>query len=1157
MKKIVALLLAAVLLLGMLPTIAFAAEWTAAPEFRLKATKNGTTVTVELSPKTDTNLVSLEFKLWYNDSLLTVVGDAGAETGVYDQPFGSKSFATVSVGSGAVSYAAARNANAAFAADAAIFTAEFTVKSGDEFEFTVDSLKAGTEGNLEKVYSGSLQTTVGAKQTAAITDLAIAGLNDGKITYTGAPVPAPTYNYNGDGKVSVSWSEKSTEPGGGVLASAPTDAGEYLVEAYAPATENYKEAVASLKFAIAPAKLTSFIAPPQPITLLTSSVTTAAQTKAIALADLFDGYPDLDSLRISATAGEYVTPGAVVSGKLTLNVAADAAPAEETTDCVTLTVTDTKGNIGQEDIPLYITFKSKTDVSDKLTLADASYTYSGKAVALPALRYNGKAVEARYTVTLGGEPVDEIKNAGEYTVTAAYEDDIPEGDLPGHVGTASAKITVAPKTLTIGKILAESKPYDGTAAMLGWFVELKGYVAGEEYLFATAVTADVEWTSAAVGTKTVSIKNIALQGKGTENYVLAETAKENVTVDASITKALPVVEAPLAVAVKAGENITIAPAFTDVALKEGYAEKKPTAVVTDASVASADGLTVNGLTAGTTTVKFTYPEEANFKKATVEVEVTVYPASVKDYYTVTNVGTLDIETLSEQEQSILNSGDPKAEEIKNMLEGVTVGGNATEMAAASVFEDEGVTEWLEGKTDVTVTIRPVISMDIADYYYYGVDRPLTFDIKLVAELTADGEEPYTYPITKLSQPLFIEVTLPEGFVPDYVVNHHTNEDGNEEKLYYVGWQEGTKYVFYADRFSDFEFVDNDDGFTINIRYDIGTLPWYLTMRDVLETENGYIDLLDMFATYNGVKGLRIGEEVYDKLTPEIYLLLDEMAGSEALEAEIAFAKRSSGGGGGVANVKSDINVLNAENAAITVSAKSAYAGSNIVVTVKPNDGFTVTGIKVVDANGNEIAVKGENGSYSFTMPETAVIVSAVIADGEQIFSDVSNSAYYAAAVRWAVANNITKGTSETTFSPDASCTRGQMVTFLFRAAGSPETALSEDFIDVDADAYYAQAVAWALDNGITNGKGKGIFDPDGIVTRAEALTFLYRFSKAVAADTELAFNDVADNDWFAAAVRWGVSNNITNGTTETTFSPNAACVRAQIVTFLYRLLGNK
>ena len=169
------------------------------------------------------------------------------------------------------------------------------------------------------------------------------------------------------------------------------------------------------------------------------------------------------------------------------------------------------------------------------------------------------------------------------------------------------------------------------------------------------------------------------------------------------------------------------------------------------------------------------------------------------------------------------------------------------------------------------------------------------------------------------------------------------------------------------------------------------------------------------------------------------------------------------------------------------------------------------------------------------------------------FTDVADDAYYADSVAWAVENNVTSGVSATSFAPNASCTRGQMVTFLWRAAGSPEPKSTDTaFTDVKSGAYYEKAVAWAVENNVTTGTSATTFSPGATVTRGQSVTFLWRANGSAAAAGASAFTDVAASAYYASAVAWAVENNVTNGTGAATFSPNADCTRAQIVTFLYR-----
>ena len=245
-----------------------------------------------------------------------------------------------------------------------------------------------------------------------------------------------------------------------------------------------------------------------------------------------------------------------------------------------------------------------------------------------------------------------------------------------------------------------------------------------------------------------------------------------------------------------------------------------------------------------------------------------------------------------------------------------------------------------------------------------------------------------------------------------------------------------------------------------------------------------------------------------------------------------------------------------EHGSVTVNPKSACKGDTVTITVKPDSGYVLETLTAMDKSGSELKLTDKGGGkYTFTMPAGKVEVKAAFMEDNSLlnfFVDVPNSSYYYEAVKWAAEKGITNGTDPLHFDPDMPCTRAQIVTFLWRAAGSPEPGNSGSFSDVPASAYSAKAVAWAVENGITTGTGDGIFSPDAVCTRAQAVTFLWRYEKAPVASRSNPFTDVAADSYYADAVLWAVKEDITKGTTDTTFSPGADCTRAQIVTFLWR-----
>ena len=347
--------------------------------------------------------------------------------------------------------------------------------------------------------------------------------------------------------------------------------------------------------------------------------------------------------------------------------------------------------------------------------------------------------------------------------------------------------------------------------------------------------------------------------------------------------------------------------------------------------------------------------------------------------------------------------------------------------------------------------------------------------------------------------------------------------------------------------------------------------------DKLVTDNGDKKTaeIDLSGTKSGITDVTLPtdavKEVAASEAESLTVKLPDVTVSFDDKALAAVAEQSSG-----TDLSLSVNVGSANNSNLTDAQKNAITGARelsvIEVSLSSNgekisnfNGGSVT-IDVpfqwsmkgllrayyIDDNGNKSAidVTYKNGVATLVLNHfSTYVVEAVDALS---FTDVSVKEYYFDAIAWAVKNAITEGVNDTIFAPGASCTRAQMVTFLWRANGSPEPTVTElPFTDVAVDAYYAKAVLWAVENGITTGTNDTTFDPDGVVTRAEAVTFLWRAAGNPAADGKL-FADVESTKYYAEAVRWAVANGVTKGVSDTSFAPSSACTRAQIVTFLYR-----
>lgn len=251
-----------------------------------------------------------------------------------------------------------------------------------------------------------------------------------------------------------------------------------------------------------------------------------------------------------------------------------------------------------------------------------------------------------------------------------------------------------------------------------------------------------------------------------------------------------------------------------------------------------------------------------------------------------------------------------------------------------------------------------------------------------------------------------------------------------------------------------------------------------------------------------------------------------------------------------------------ENGSVNISSTSAKRGSTVTITVTPDAGYVLDKLTVTDKDGKELSLtKKSDTEYTFVMPAGKVeITPSFVKQAEEpsrVFVDVKTGDYFYDAVQWAVGKGITNGTSAETFSPEDPCTRAQIVTFLWRAAGSPVVNYAMDLSDVAGDAYYAEAVRWALSEGITTGTSDHTFSPDAVCTREQAVTFLYRAAGSPAVSGESAFEDVGADAYYARAVAWAAQNGVTNGISQALFGTGSDCTRAQIVTFLYRAQQGK
>ena len=435
---------------------------------------------------------------------------------------------------------------------------------------------------------------------------------------------------------------------------------------------------------------------------------------------------------------------------------------------------------------------------------------------------------------------------------------------------------------------------------------------------------------------------------------------------------------------------------------------------------------------------------------------------------------------------------------------------------------------LTGKTSATLTINPAS----------------------IASATATVAGTYTYTGAAITPTVTVELggkTLTEN---DYTVTASENVDAGTASFTVTG-------------------KGNYTG-SVTGTFTIEKAP--LTIQAEDQTIRAGKDLPEFTYTVTGlVKGEKLAKEPTltcdtDGKTPGEYPIVPSNADAgnnyeiSYKNGTLTVTKRTSGGSS--ADKEYSVTVdKDMDNGTVTVSPKRAEKGDTVTITVKPNKGYELDELIVTDSKGREIDLreKGDN-KFTFKMPGSKVTVEATFRVVEETpekpevvnpFVDVNENAYYHDAVLWAVEKGITGGTTATTFSPDDACTRAQMVTFLWRAAGSPVVNYAMSFTDVPADAYYAEAVRWAVSQGITAGTSATTFSPNATVTRGQTVTFLWRAAGSPVVNGD-SFADVAADAYYAPAVAWAVREGITAGVGAETFAPSADCTRGQIVTFLYR-----
>lgn len=772
-----------------------------------------------------------------------------------------------------------------------------------------------------------------------------------------------------------------------------------------------------------------------------------------------------------------------------------------------------------EDVTLTVDVNYINKKTVELTVADVEAVY-GETYA-PVVLLDGKDVTTDCTITYSPSAP---KNVGEYTITVSYSDSVAEGEYPGHVGTATAKLTITPKGLT-ANVSHDPITYGDAAPTTGYSVEFEGLVNNDE-IAEDAYTVDTEYTK---GCKVDNYKfTCVLDTDKIKNYTIGNVTGELVVNPKSIAAPSVTINNPT------DKTYTGSPCVQGVSVKDSEAKL----TFDDISVTYENNINV-----GTATIIYTgknnYTGEIrkNFKITEASItddmianipSVTYDTKAHTPEVTVTFNGSklTDADYTVSYSEDCINAGTATVTVTgKGNFTGTASKNFAIAQAYLSV-ENQTVTHF-RTETDAKSYAVPA-DMFLADEKETGFTITVT---------DYDGDEIFTtapavngtnvnYQLNGTVGTAFVEVKVkPDSsnyanasFTLTFVVNDKENVSGS------ISFPDGS--AVYTGTGIKYENA-TISGYSGTLRYgytpnastgaslDASGLPLTVGTYTVAVTFNSDASFGYKTATFTITKATPTGTPGYTKL---------ETSGKTLADAKLTVGTIRPAG-----TIAWDLPLTT------VLEDGKAYAWTFTPADTHNYTILTGTLVPYVDDGMDYIpgVIGGNTGSFNF--------------------HDVSRLDYFYDAVKWAAENGIASGTGRYTFSPNAVCTRAQTVTFLWRAAGSPLPRYRVcPFTDVKPSDYYYNAVLWAVEQGITTGLNATTFGPDVTVTRGQVATFLYRAASAAKPSTFNPFTDVKTTAYNYDAILWAYDNRITTGTSDTTFSPDAYCTRAQIVTFLYR-----
>ena len=753
-------------------------------------------------------------------------------------------------------------------------------------------------------------------------------------------------------------------------------------------------------------------------------------------------------------------------------------------------------------------------------------------------------------------------------ITATYESGT-------HKGSATVNAVVEKKEVTVSGITAANKEYNGnnTATVNASGATITGKVDGDKLtITATGTFADAD----AGENKTVTLTLGTLGGADSANYTLATAGnqtetKANITAKDVSISAVTVSDKDYSGNANATvASVTITGVSGALSMGTDFDVTSATFPDADADTANVD-VTINVALKGTAAnnynltngMGYVVTSAAKINKAAYSGSAPTKTVNILKNYAGVQTGTLtaaDFFTTAPAEAKITAAVSDSTP--INMMSTAGTGASGdfiyaskTNITAAS-NENWTITISSKNYTDITATLTfspvdksnaGVTINDVPTTKTYGESFTLT------ASVTDAGTGSWTW---TSNDPSVLQVTGTGASATVKALKAGSATISAKYESDTTMGEQTTASITVGKRV--ITVTADNKSMTVN-----GTLPTFTVTYGNLPSG---VQAADIFGTLASASTTTDGKTTgsFDITVTTPVLKAEAGANYEVgavTKGTLTVNPRSSSGGGGGSSVSTySVTVGKTENGSISVSPKSASKGDTVTITVTPDKGYVLETLTVLDKNGKELKLTEKNGKYTFTMPAGKVEVKVTFMDDNTMlnyFVDVKAGDYFYDAVKWAAEKGITSGTDATHFGPNAACTRAQIVTFLWRTAGSPEPKSTGSFADVPTDSYYAKAVAWAVENGITGGTGDGKFSPNATCTREQAVAFLYRASGSPAVSGGSAFNDVAANAYYADAVAWAEKNEITGGIGGGLFGSGNDCTRAQIVTFLYRTYQGK